>query len=179
MHPDISEVVLTEEQIQKRVVEMGNQIAADYAGEEILVVSILRGAAIFMADLVRAIPLPLEMDFMAVSSYGSGTTSSGDVAIVKDLSTSIEGKHVLIAEDILDTGLTLSCLIGMLKERKPASIEIAALLKKEGTQKVDIDCKYIGFDCPDGFIVGYGLDYAEHYRNLPYIGILKPEVYNG
>ena len=177
LHPDISEVVLTEEQIKARVAELGAQITADYAGEDLVVVSVLRGAAIYMADLVRAIDMDVEMDFMAVSSYGDGVTSSGVINVTKDLSSSIEGKNVLIAEDILDTGQTLAYLIEMLRARNPKSITVAAFLKKDGTQKVDVDCKYVGFACPDGFIVGYGLDYAEHYRNLPYIGILKPSVY--
>lgn len=177
-HPDIQEIVLSEEEIKARVAELGAQISEDYKGEPLVVITILRGGAIFATDLVRSIKLPLELDFMAVSSYGNGTTSSGRVQILKDLSSSIEGKHVLIAEDILDTGVTLSHLMAVLQHRKPLSIEIAALLKKQGTQKVDIDCKYVGFDCPDAFIVGYGLDYAERYRNLPYIGVLDPKVYS-
>lgn len=178
MHNDVKEILFTGEQLKERIHEMGAQISADYAGKEnIIVISVLRGAAIFMADLVREIKLPVEMDFMAVSSYGSGVKTSGVVKIVKDLSSSIEGKHVLIAEDILDSGLTLDYLMQTLSSRNPASIEVATLLHKAGTQKVDIQCKYIGFDCPNEFIVGYGLDYAERYRNLPYIGVLKPEVY--
>lgn len=177
-HPDIQEIVLSEEEIKARVAELGAQISEDYKGEPLVVITILRGGAIFATDLVRSIKLPLELDFMAVSSYGSGTTSSGRVQILKDLSSSIEGKHVLIAEDILDTGVTLSHLMAVLQHRNPLSIEIAALLKKQGTQKVDINCKYVGFDCPDAFIVGYGLDYAERYRNLPYIGVLDPKVYS-
>ena len=177
-HPDIQEIVLSEEEIKARVAELGAQISEDYKGEPLVVITILRGGAMFATDLVRSIKLPLELDFMAVSSYGNGTTSSGRVQILKDLSGSIEGKHVLIAEDILDTGVTLSHLMAVLEHRNPLSIEIAALLKKQGTQKVDIDCKYVGFDCPDAFIVGYGLDYAERYRNLPYIGVLDPKVYS-
>lgn len=177
-HPDIQEIVLSEEEIEARVAELGAQISEDYKGEPLVVITILRGGAIFATDLVRSIKLPLELDFMAVSSYGNGTTSSGRVQILKDLSSSIEDKHVLIAEDILDTGVTLSHLMAVLRHRNPLSIEIAALLKKQGTQKVDIDCKYVGFDCPDAFIVGYGLDYAERYRNLPYIGVLDPKVYS-
>lgn len=179
MHEDVKELLFTQEQIQARVKELGTQITADYADkpEGLLVVSVLRGAAIYMADLVRAIELPLEMDFMAVSSYGSGTKSSGVVRVIKDLSSPIEGKNVLIAEDVFDSGLTLSYLMKMLKSRRPASIEIATLLHKKGLQKTDLQCKYVGFECPNEFIVGYGLDYAERYRNLPYIGILKPEIY--
>ena len=178
MHGDVKEVLFTEEQLHERVREMGAQITKDYAGvDNLVVISVLRGAAVFMADLVREIKMPVEMDFMAVSSYGSGVKTSGVVKIVKDLSTSIEGKHILIAEDILDSGLTLDYLMRTLSSREPASMEIATLLHKAGTQKVDIHCKYVGFDCPNEFIVGYGLDYAERYRNLPYIGVLKPEVY--
>lgn len=178
MYEDIQEVLFTQEQIRARVAQMGAQIAADYADRQpLVVISVLKGAAVFMTDLVRAIDLPLEMDFMAVSSYGLGATSSGTVNIVKDLSTSIEGKHVLIAEDILDSGLTLDFLVRELSSRRPATLEIAALLRKQGTQKVELSCAYVGFDCPDEFIVGYGLDYAERYRNLPCVGALKPEVY--
>ncbi len=179
MHEDVKELLFTQEQIQTRVKELGAQITLDYADspDDLIVISVLRGAAIYMADLVRSIELPLEMDFMAVSSYGSGTKSSGVVRVIKDLSSSIEGKNVLIAEDVFDSGLTLSYLMKTLSSRRPTSIEIATLLYKRGLQKADINCKYIGFECPDEFIVGYGLDYAERYRNLPYIGILKPEIY--
>ncbi len=173
MYEDIQEVLLTQEQIQARVAQMGAQITVDYADRQpLVVISVLKGAAIFMADLVRAIELPLEMDFMAVSSYGMSATSSGTVEIVKDLSAPIEGKHVLIAEDILDSGLTLDFLVKELSARKPAT-----LLRKQGAQKTELACAYVGFDCPDEFIVGYGLDYAERYRNLPCVGALKPEVY--
>jgi hypoxanthine phosphoribosyltransferase len=178
MHPDLTKILYQEKEIQTRVTELGEQITKDYEGKDIVLVSVLRGGAIFMADLARKINLPLEMDFMAVSSYGSSATSSGHVTILKDLSSSIEGKHVIIAEDILDTGLTLEYLIRILKERKPLSIQIAAFMKKEGAQKVEVPCKYVGFDCPNEFVVGYGLDYAEKYRNLPYVGILSPEIYS-
>lgn len=177
MHSDVQEVLFTEEQIRARVQEMGAQIAADYQDGNVLIISVLRGACIFMADLVRAMPIPLEMDFMAISSYGSSVKTSGVVRVIKDLNTPIEGKRILIAEDILDSGLTLNYLIKMLKSRDPQSIEVATLLYKDGTQKANIDCKYVGFHCPNEFIVGYGLDYAERYRNLPYIGVLKPSVY--
>ena len=179
MHPDVTKVLYSEEQIQQRVKELGQQITQDYADKEggIIVISVLRGAAIYMADLVRAIELPIEMDFMAVSSYGSSHQSSGVVRVIKDLSSDIKGKHVIIAEDILDSGLTLNYLIRMLGSRNPANIEVAALLLKEGTQKADISCKYVGFNVPSEFIVGYGLDYDERYRNLPYIGVLYPAVY--
>ena len=178
MHDDIERVLFTEEQLKSRVREMGAQITADYHDKELLVISVLRGAAIFMADLVRTIERPLETDYMAVSSYGSGVKSSGVVHIVKDLTTSPEGRHILIAEDILDSGLTLSYLIGNLQSRNPASIGVATLLRKDVVHEADVDCRYIGFECPDAFVVGYGLDYAERYRNLPYIGVLKPEVYS-
>ncbi len=178
MYEDIQEVLFTQEQIRARVAQMGAQITADYVDRQpLVVISVLKGAAIFMADLVRAIELPLEMDFMAVSSYGMSATSSGSVEIVKDLGASIEGKHVLVAEDILDSGLTLDFLVKELSGRKPASLEVAALLRKQGAQKTELACAYVGFDCPDEFIVGYGLDYAERYRNLPCVGALKPEVY--
>ena len=176
-HEDVSRVLFSEEQIKQRVAEMGAQIAADYAGKDPLVVSVLRGAAIFMADLVRAMDIPLEMDYMALSSYGSGVKSSGVVQILKDLTTSIEGRHVLIAEDILDSGLTLEYLIANLQSRNPASVEVATLLRKQVEPQALVHCRYIGFECPNEFIVGYGLDFAEKYRNLPYIGVLKPEVY--
>lgn len=177
VHEDIDRVLFTEEDLRARVAEMGRQITADHQGESLLVVSVLRGAAIFMADLVREIDLPLEMDYMAISSYGNGVKSSGIVRILKDLTSSVEGRHVLIAEDILDSGLTLKYLIRNLESRNPASIEVATLLCKKTKAQADIDCRYVGFECPDEFIVGYGMDYAERYRNLPYIGVLKPEVY--
>ncbi|MDD6729745.1 hypoxanthine phosphoribosyltransferase [Hugonella massiliensis] len=177
VHEDIDRVLFTEEDLRARVKDMGRQITADHEGESLLVVSVLRGAAIFMADLVREIDLPLEMDYMAISSYGNGVKSSGIVRILKDLTSSVEGRHVLIAEDILDSGLTLKYLIRNLESRNPASIEVATLLRKKTKAQADIDCRYVGFECPDEFIVGYGMDYAERYRNLPYIGVLKPEVY--
>lgn len=177
MHEDIDKILFTEDDLRARVSEMGHQITADHQGESLLVVSVLRGAAIFMVDLVRNITLPLEMDYMAISSYGNGVKSSGIVRILKDLSSSVEGRHVLIAEDILDSGLTLSYLMRNLESRNPASIEVATLLRKKTRAQADIDCRYVGFECPDEFIVGYGLDYAERYRNLPYIGVLKKSVY--
>lgn len=180
VHNDISEILFTEDQIAKRVGEIGAAITRDYADaadEGIILVSVLRGAAIFMADLARQIELPAEMDYMAVSSYGNGAKSSGVVRILKDLSSEIEGRHVIVAEDILDSGLTLKYLLKNLSSRHPASIEVATLLRKRTLAQAKIDCKYIGFECPDEFIVGYGLDFAERYRNLPYIGILKPEIY--
>lgn len=181
MHDDIKEVLYTQEELARRVGEIGAAITRDYADavdEGIVLVSILRGAAIFMADLARAIQLPVEMDYMAISSYGNGAKSSGVVRILKDLSSEIEGRHVIVAEDILDSGLTLKYLLKNLASRKPASLAVATLLRKDTEVQADIDCRYVGFECPDEFIVGYGLDYAERYRNLPYIGILKPELYS-
>ncbi len=175
-HPDLDRVLFSEEDIRTRVAEMGAQITEDYAGKSVVVISVLRGAAIFMADLVREIHLPVEMDYMAISSYGNGMKSSGVVRILKDLTSQIEGRHVLIAEDILDSGLTLRYLMKNLESRGPASIEVATLLRKKTPNQANINCKYIGFECPDEFIVGYGLDYDERYRNLACIGVLKPEV---
>ena len=182
MHKDIQEILFAESEIKARVAEIGGALTDKYSkiadsGERVVLISVLRGAAIFMADLARATEIPIEMDYMAVSSYGSGTKSSGVVKIVKDLTSSIEGKHVIIAEDILDSGLTLEFLLENLEARKPKSIEVVTLLRKRTRQQADIRPAHIGFECPDEFIVGYGLDYAERYRNLPYIGILKPEVY--
>ena len=177
MHPDIESVIISEEQIDERVRELGAEISRDYAGETVLLVAVLRGAAIFLADLSRAITVPVELDFMAVSSYGSSTKSSGVVRILKDLDEQIEGRHVIVVEDILDTGLTLKYLLKNLASRKPASLEVVTLLNKEGKQRVPISCKYSGFSVPDEFVVGYGLDFAERYRNLPYVGVLKPSAY--
>ncbi|NTW28793.1 MAG: hypoxanthine phosphoribosyltransferase [Coriobacteriia bacterium] len=177
LHSDISHVILSEEDIQQRVRDLGEQISRDYGDEPVLLIGVLRGAAIFLADLARSISSPVELDFMAVSSYGSSTKSSGVVRILKDLDETVEGRHVLVCEDILDTGLTLKYLLKNLASRKPRSLEVVAFLSKQGKQRVLINCKYVGFDVPDEFVVGYGLDYAERYRNLPYIGVLKPEIY--
>ncbi len=181
VHEDVSQILFTEQDLAKRVAELGEQITDDYADltDEggIVLISVLRGAAIFMSDLARQIKLPIEMDYMAISSYGNGVKSSGVVRILKDLTTEIKDRHVLIAEDVIDTGLTLTYLLKNLQSREPASIEIAALLRKEADDQADLPCRYIGFECPDEFIVGYGLDFAERYRNLPYIGVLKPEIY--
>ncbi len=176
LHPDLDRILFSEEQLQNCVSEMGAAITRDYQGKDLVVISVLRGAALFMADLVRKIELPLEMDFMAVSSYGAAAKSSGVVNIQKDLTSDITGRHVLIAEDIIDSGLTLQYLFNNLASRKPASIAIASLLRKDLPSQPDLPYKYVGFICPDEFVVGYGLDFAEHYRNLPYIGILKPGV---
>ena len=172
-------ILFTEEELAARVRELGARITRDYAGKDLVIASVLRGSFIFMADLTRAIELPLTVDFMAVSSYGAGTVSSGQVEIKKDLSDSIEGKDLLIVEDILDSGNTLYYLIDVLEARKPASIRICTLLDKPERRIKPIKADYMGFTIPDAFVVGYGLDYDERYRNLPYIGVLKPEVYGG
>ena len=178
LHPDIEEILLDEQGIKDIVKKVGAEITRDYADKNPLVIAVLRGAVVFMADIMRAIECPLSIDFMAVSSYGDGVKSSGVVRIVKDLDTKIEGRHVIIVEDVLDSGLTLSYLVRMLQSRNPASIEIAAFLVKdiEGKRPA-IDPRYVGTHVPDKFVVGYGLDYAERYRNLPFVGVLKPCVY--
>lgn len=175
--PEISKVIFNEAQIREAVEQIGAQITHDYAGEKLLLVTVLKGAFIFMADLVRSIEGHVEIDFMAVSSYGDGTKSSGVVRIIKDLNAAVEGRHVIIVEDILDSGLTLKYLLKNLKSRNPLSIEVATLLFKEGKQQTNVNCKYVGLVCPDEFVVGYGLDHNEGYRNLPYIGALNPAVY--
>ncbi|WP_297522455.1 hypoxanthine phosphoribosyltransferase [uncultured Clostridium sp.] len=177
MKNDIQEVLYSEEALSLKVKEIGAKISSDYEGKELLIVGILKGSVVFASDLVRAVKIPCELDFMSVSSYGASAKSSGIVRILKDLDSNIEGKHVLIVEDIVDTGTTLSYLLEYLKARKAASIEIVALLNKETGRKVEVEVKYSGFEVPDEFIVGYGIDYAEHYRNLPFIGILKREIY--
>ena len=178
LHPDIQEILLEKQDIKDIVKRVGAEITRDYADKNPLVIAVLRGAVVFMADIMCAIECPLSIDFMAVSSYGDGVKSSGVVRIVKDLDTKIEGRHVIIVEDVLDSGLTLSYLVRMLKSRNPASIEIAAFLVKdiEGKRPA-IDPRYVGTHVPDKFVVGYGLDYAERYRNLPFVGVLKPSVY--
>ncbi|TVY06785.1 hypoxanthine phosphoribosyltransferase [Paenibacillus cremeus] len=178
MQNDVQETLYSEQQIQEKVKEMGAAISRDFEGRNPLVICVLKGAFIFMADLVKQIHIPLEIDFMAVSSYGASTKSSGVVKIIKDLDISVEGRHVLIVEDIIDSGLTLSYLIDVLERRNALSITVAALFDKPGRRTVDLDADYKGFVIPDAFVVGYGLDYAEKYRNLPYVGILKPEVYS-
>jgi hypoxanthine phosphoribosyltransferase len=171
---DVSEVLITKEELAQRVEDLGQQITRDYQGKDLLLVGVLKGAFVFMVDLARAIKLPLEIDFMAVSSYGASTESSGVVRIIKDLDAAIEDKHILIVEDIIDTGLTLKYICENLKSRGPASLKICALINKSKTRKADIDVDYTGFQIPDKFIVGYGLDVAEVYRNLPHIAIYKP-----
>jgi len=175
--PDIDRVLISAEQIQSKLAEMGERISADYAGRRLLLVGVLKGAFVVMADLARYIRLPLEFDFMAVSSYGAATKTSGVVRILKDLDHDLEGLDVLVVEDIVDSGLTLKYLLKNLAGRKPASLEVAALLRKEGIQQVELDLRYVGFEIPNEFVVGYGLDYGERYRNLPYIATLRPEAY--
>lgn len=178
MHPDVGVIFASEEQLKERVSAIGRQITADYAGKEPVFVGVLKGCFIFMADLVRACDVACTIDFMVVSSYGSGTTSSGAVEIVKDLSKDIAGKDVIIVEDILDSGNTLSYLKKYMSARNPASIRIVTLLDKPERRTADVAADYVGFTIPDAFVVGYGLDYDQKYRNLPYIGVLKPEVYS-
>jgi hypoxanthine phosphoribosyltransferase len=174
---DISRVLISEEELKNRVAEMGRMISQDYQGKRLMVVGVLKGSVVFMADLIRHITVPVEMDFMAVSSYGAGVKTSGVVKILKDLDRLIEGYHVLVVEDILDSGMTLGYLTEMLRDRGPASVRIATLLDKPDRRQVDIKPDYVGFTIPDEFVVGYGLDYAEVYRNLPYVGVLSPSVY--
>ena len=177
MTNDIREVLITEEEIKNIVKELGAKITEDYKGKNLFLITVLKGAVVFLGDLMRAIECPCEIEFMVTSSYGSGTVSTGNVKIVKDIDVPLEDKDVLIVEDILDTGLTLSFLIELLKNRNPKSIEICTLLDKPSRRKADIEAKYTGRRIPDEFVVGYGLDYDEKYRNLPFIGVLKPEVY--
>jgi hypoxanthine phosphoribosyltransferase len=175
---DLAEVLISSDEIQTRVRALGEQIAADYDGKKPILVGVLRGAIVFMVDLIRAMDIPLQVDFMAVSSYGSSTKSSGVVRILKDLDTVIEGRHVIIIEDIIDSGLTLKYVTEILWARHPASLRIVTLLDKPANRRVQIDVDYVGFAIANKFVVGYGLDFAEVYRNLPYIGVLKPEAYS-
>jgi hypoxanthine phosphoribosyltransferase len=175
---DLTEVLYTKEEIDTRIAELAAAVDADYRGRDVLLVGVLKGAVMVMADLARALRSPAEMDWMAVSSYGSGTTSSGVVRILKDLDTDITGRDVLVVEDILDTGLTLSWLVSNLTSRRPASMRICTLLRKPEAQRMSLDVAYVGFDIPDEFVVGYGLDYAERYRNLRCIGTLAAHVYS-
>jgi hypoxanthine phosphoribosyltransferase len=174
---DIEDVLITADQIRDKIAELAKEIDADYADREPVLVGVLKGAVMFMSDLSRAMQRPSTMEFMAVSSYGSGTQSSGVVRILKDLDRDVAGEHVLIVEDIIDSGLTLSWLLKNLASRNPASVAVVTLLRKPEAVKVDVPVKYVGFDIPREFVVGYGLDYAERYRNLPYIGRLRPSVY--
>ncbi|HHW39272.1 MAG TPA: hypoxanthine phosphoribosyltransferase [Bacillales bacterium] len=177
MKHDIKEVIIAEEEIQKRVKELGAILSEEYQDRFPLVIGVLKGAMLFMSDIVKNMDIHLEMDFMDVSSYGSSTVSSGEVKIIKDLNTSVEGRDIIIVEDIIDSGLTLNYLVDLLRYRKANSIKIVTFLDKPTGRKVDLYADLVGFNVPDAFVVGYGLDFAERYRNLPYIGVLKPEVY--
>jgi hypoxanthine phosphoribosyltransferase len=177
VHEDIEQVLITSEQIQEKIAHLAKQITDDYRDRDLLLVGVLKGAFVFMSDLARQIELPLEFDFMAVSSYGSSTKSSGVVRILKDLDYEITGRHVLLVEDIIDSGLTISYLLRYLEARGPVSLDICSLFWKKGEQAVPLEVKYPGFEIPPVFVVGYGLDYAEKYRNLPYIGVLKQSAY--
>ena len=179
LEQDIERVLFSEEELDRRVSEIAAEINRDYAGKEPMLISVLRGSFVFMADLIRKIEVPCTVDFMSVSSYGRGTTSSGQVQITKDLSDDIEGKDIIVVEDILDSGNTLSYLLQLLQARKPASMKLCTLLDKPDRRVKEVHVDYTGFTIPDEFVVGYGLDYAEKYRSLPYIGILKPRVYGG
>jgi hypoxanthine phosphoribosyltransferase len=177
MRGDIAKVLVSAEEIAARTAELAAEIDADYAGRDLLLVGVLKGAVMVMADLARALTHPVEMDWMAVSSYGSGTKSSGVVRILKDLDLDLSARHVLVVEDIIDSGLTLSWLLANLSSRGPASLEVFALLRKPDATKVEIDVRYLGFDIPNEFVVGYGLDFRERYRNLPFVGTLDPTLY--
>jgi hypoxanthine phosphoribosyltransferase len=172
----VEEVLIDEDTLQGRIGELGAEITEDYRGRDLLLVGVLKGAIFFMADLMRAIEVPCEVDFMAISSYGAGVDSSGVVRILKDLDVSVEGRNVLVVEDIIDSGLTLSYLLRNLEAREPASLEICALLTKPGRRQNDVHCRYVGFEIPNRFVIGYGLDFAERYRNLPYVGVLRDEL---
>ncbi len=174
---DLSEILISTEQIEKRVIELGNAISQDYAGKTPILVGVLKGVLIFMADLLRAISIPLEVDFMAVTSYSSETRARGVVRLIKDLEIPISGREVLFVEDVVDTGLTLNYLLHTLRSQHPASLEVCVLFNKSKHRLIDIPLKYKGFDLPDRFVVGYGLDYREHYRNLPFVALLKPEIF--
>lgn len=175
---DIDYVLISEQQIKEKIAEMGAQISKDYAGKKLLLVSVLKGAAVFMADIMRAVTIPCQIDFMAASSYGSGTTSSGSLKINMDLDIDVSGFDILIVEDILDSGVTLSKLIELLKSRNAKSVKVCSLLTKPARRKVEVPLEYLGFEVPDEFVVGFGLDYDEKYRNLPYVGVLKREIYS-
>ena len=175
---DLKSVLFTEEQIGKRVSELGAELMRDYEGKNPLVIGILKGASVFTTDLIRSIDMPMQLDFMVVSSYGSGTRTSGTVKIRKDVDADVKDRHVIVCEDIIDSGVTMSNLFALLETRKPASLKLCALLSKPARREVEVRIDYLGWEVPDEFLVGYGLDYAEHYRNLPCIGVLKPEIYS-
>ena len=172
----VAEVLIGEEALQSRISELGAEISADYEGRDLLLVGVLKGAVFFMADLMRRLTVPCEIDFMAISSYGAATNSSGVVRILKDLDINIAGRDILVVEDIIDSGLTLSYLMRNLESREPASLEICALLTKPERREIDVPVKYVGFEIPNRFVIGYGLDFAERYRNLPYVGVLHPDL---
>ncbi|HEU5155761.1 MAG TPA: hypoxanthine phosphoribosyltransferase [Streptosporangiaceae bacterium] len=179
MGADLEKVLIPADELQAKITSLAAQISGDYAGRDLLLVGVLKGAVMVMADLARALDLEVEMDWMAVSSYGSGTKSSGVVRTILDLKTDITDRHVLLVEDIVDSGLTLAWLISNLRSRNPASLEVCALLRKPEAARIAVDVKYVGFDIPNEFVIGYGLDYAEKYRNLPFVGTLAPHVYGG
>ena len=172
----MGEILIDEDRLQERIRELGEELSRDYAGRELLLVGVLKGAVFFMADLMRSLTVPCEIDFMAISSYGAATDSSGVVRILKDLDINIEDRHVLVVEDIIDSGLTLSYLLRNLESREPASLEICALLTKPDRREIDVPVRYVGFEIPNKFVIGYGLDYAERYRNLPYVGVLHADL---
>ena len=172
----VGEVLIEEERLQARIRELGRELSSDYVGRELLLVGVLKGAVFFMADLMRSLSVPCEIDFMAISSYGASTDSSGVVRILKDLDINIENRHVLVVEDIIDSGLTLSYLVRNLESREPASLEVCALLTKTARREIEVDVRYLGFEIPNKFVIGYGLDFAERYRNLPYVGVLHEDL---
>jgi hypoxanthine phosphoribosyltransferase len=172
----VEAVLIDQERLQERIRDLGDEISSDYHGRDLLLIGVLKGAIFFMADLMRTIDVPCEVDFMAISSYGAGVDSSGVVRILKDLDVSIEGRNVLVVEDIVDSGLTLSYLLRNLEAREPASLEVCALLTKPERRENDVECRYVGFEIPNRFVIGYGLDFAERYRNLPYVGVLRDEL---
>ena len=172
----VGDVLITADELQARIRELGREITDDYAGRDLLLVGVLKGAVFFMADLMRNLRVPCEIDFMAISSYGASTDSSGVVRILKDLDINIEGRHVLVVEDIIDSGLTLSYLVRNLESREPASLEVCALLTKTARREIEVDVRYVGFEIPNRFVIGYGLDFAERYRNLPYVGVLHDDL---
>lgn len=179
LHPDIERVLFTGAQIQARVEELAEAIARDHAGRDLHLIAVLRGAYVFAADLLRALPASTTVDFISISSYGAETRSTGVVRILKDVEESVESRHVLVVEDIIDTGLTLNYLVGHLRSRRVAGLEVCALLDKPSAHRAESDARYLGFTVPDAFVVGYGLDYNQQYRGLPYIGVLSPDVYGG
>jgi hypoxanthine phosphoribosyltransferase len=172
----VEEILIDEHALHARIAELGEEVSADYAGRDLLLIGVLKGAVFFMADLMRRLTVPCEIDFMAISSYGASTDSSGVVRILKDLDINIEGRHVLVVEDIIDSGLTLSYLIRNLEAREPASLQVCALMTKPERREIDVDVRYVGFEIPNRFVIGYGLDFAERYRNLPYVGVLHGEL---